>query len=201
MPLLADRHSVSEVPAGGAVGLGGCHADGGVQREAVQVPGRGARAGRAVRGRERVALHRSRPAARAVDRRHTLQRGRPGGPRPPAPGRCHASAPTHCTPGSPPVARLERARPAREVHRADAALGLPAVKKADGSHSVNTTLTNPRSAPETEVCTVVIASARCDYNFVIVRRSDAGSHDSRNFRASSTNSAWYWKMPPCPASG
>jgi len=48
---------VGEVPAGGAVGLGGGHADGSVQREAVQVPGGGARAGRAVRGRERVALH------------------------------------------------------------------------------------------------------------------------------------------------
>jgi hypothetical protein len=32
---------VGEVPAGGAVGLGGGYADGGVQREAVQVPGAG----------------------------------------------------------------------------------------------------------------------------------------------------------------
>jgi len=47
---------VGEVPAGGAVGLGAGHADGGVQREAVQMPSRRARAGRAVRGRERVAL-------------------------------------------------------------------------------------------------------------------------------------------------
>lgn len=32
---------MGEVPAGGAVGLGGGYADGGVQREAVQVPGAG----------------------------------------------------------------------------------------------------------------------------------------------------------------
>jgi len=36
---------VGEVPAGGAVGLGAGHADGGAQRKAVQVPWRGAALG------------------------------------------------------------------------------------------------------------------------------------------------------------
>jgi hypothetical protein len=27
------------------------------------------------------------------------------------------------------------------------------------------------------------------------------SHDPRNSSASATNCSWYWKMPPCPASG
>src|SRR5438034_10076227 len=76
LSLRAAATLVGEVPAGSAVGLGAGHADGGVQCEPVQVPWRGARARRDVRGRERVALHRSRPAARAVHGRHTLQSGR-----------------------------------------------------------------------------------------------------------------------------
>jgi hypothetical protein len=58
---------VGEAPASGAVGFGGGNADGGVQREAVQVPGWRARAGRVERGRERVAVHLGRPAAGAVN--------------------------------------------------------------------------------------------------------------------------------------
>ena len=47
---------LGEVPSGGAVRLGGGHADGGAQREAVQVPGWRARARRAERGRERSVM-------------------------------------------------------------------------------------------------------------------------------------------------
>jgi hypothetical protein len=41
----------------------------------------------------------------------------------------------------------------------DASVGAPAVKYAVGSYSVNATLTNPRGAPVTDVCTSVIALA------------------------------------------
>ena len=68
-------------PAGRAVRLGGGDTEDRVEGEAVEVPGRRSRARRAVRRRERLALHLRRPPALAVQAGHRLQRrpiGHPG---------------------------------------------------------------------------------------------------------------------------
>ena len=72
------RYLVLESPARRAVRLGRGVPDGGVESEAVEVPGRRAGARGAVRGREGVALDLHRPAALPAARSHPLQ-GRPIG--------------------------------------------------------------------------------------------------------------------------
>jgi hypothetical protein len=47
---------------------------------------------------------------------------------------------------------------------------------------------------------VVRATMMCDVAGPVVT-DVVRDHDSRNANALATNSSWYWKMPPCPASG
>src|SRR5579864_7073146 len=63
-----------ESPACGAIRLRSGDPNGGVKREAIQVPGRRTGARGTIRRRERVTLHFCRPPGRAVQLSHLLQR-------------------------------------------------------------------------------------------------------------------------------